>query len=448
MSMLHSCSPVKETGSGRLRLITVDPGHFHAALIQKTVYPGVDSSVHVYAPAGNDLDLHLSRINAFNSRPESPTNWNEVVYTGTDFLDRMLEERNGNIVILAGNNQKKSEYIYKSVNAGLHVLADKPMAITPAAFERLKESFDVAKKTNVLLYDIMTERYEITSMLQKELSLIPELFGTLEKGTAQNPAVVKESVHYFYKYVSGSVLTRPAWFFDVRQEGEGIVDVTTHLVDLVQWACFPDQTLNYEDDIEVLRASRWPTHLSLKEFTAITKLDSFPEDIRKDVSDSVLRVFSNGEINYTIKGVHARVSVSWGYKAPEGAGDMHYSVMRGTKCNLVIRQGEEEGFRPALYIEPVSGIADSVVERAASKIQVKFPGVAVKNHGGRWEVIIPDEYKEGHEAHFARVAEKFLSYVTSGSMPEWEVPNMIAKYYTTTKALEIAKTKDELETAP
>jgi hypothetical protein len=26
-----------------------------------------------------------------------------------------------------------------------------------------------------------------------------------------------------------------------------------------------------------------------------------------------------------------------------------------------------------------------------------------------------------------------------GSMPEWEVPNMIAKYYTTTAALELAK---------
>jgi hypothetical protein len=28
-----------------------------------------------------------------------------------------------------------------------------------------------------------------------------------------------------------------------------------------------------------------------------------------------------------------------------------------------------------------------------------------------------------------------------GKLPEWEVPNMIAKYYTTTKALEIAKNK-------
>ena len=37
-----------------------------------------------------------------------------------------------NIVVLAGNNREKTRYILESVKAGLHVLADKPMAITPA----------------------------------------------------------------------------------------------------------------------------------------------------------------------------------------------------------------------------------------------------------------------------------------------------------------------------
>ena len=61
----------------------------------------------------------------------------------------------------------------------------------------------------------MTERFEINTVLQRELSMMPEIFGTLEKGTPRNPAITKESVHHFYKYVSGSVLTRPAWFLDV-----------------------------------------------------------------------------------------------------------------------------------------------------------------------------------------------------------------------------------------
>ena len=35
--------------SARFRLITLDPGHFHAALVQKFMYPDVDSVVHVYS---------------------------------------------------------------------------------------------------------------------------------------------------------------------------------------------------------------------------------------------------------------------------------------------------------------------------------------------------------------------------------------------------------------
>ena len=41
--------------------------------------------------------------------------------------------------------------------------------------------------------------------------------------------------------------------------------------------------------------------------------------------------------------------------APPGGGDTHYSVMRGTKCDLVIRQGADEKFMPTLYIENVKG---------------------------------------------------------------------------------------------
>jgi len=56
-------------------------------------------------------------------------------------------------------------------------------------------------------------------------------------------------------------------------------------------------------------------------------------------------------------------------------------------------------------------------------------------------VIVPDKYKEGHEAHFARVMEKFIEYHKNKNMPNWEVPNMLAKYYITTKALEMATTE-------
>jgi hypothetical protein len=158
-------------------------------------------------------------------------------------------------------------------------------------------------------------------------------------------------------------------------------------------------------------------------------------------NDSILRVYSNGEINYQLRGVHAKVSVIWAYKAPEGAGDTHYSIMRGTKANLIIRQGAEQQYKPTLFIEPVAGSTNlqASLKAALPAIQRDFPGVDVKKNAAGWEVIIPDKYKEGHEAHFGRVMEKYLSYLKAGKLPEWEVPNMIAKYFTTTQALELAK---------
>ena len=443
--LLTSCQPQKhpeEMASKSVRIITVDPGHFHAALVQKSMYADVDSVVHVYAPAGPDVQLHLDRIKNFNSRTQDPTRWKEEVYTGTDFFEKMLAEKPGNVVVLSGNNQKKTEYISRSLDAGLNVLADKPMVIGTDGFEMLKTAFDTAKKNDLLLYDIMTERFEITTILQKELSAIPEVFGTLEKGTPEKPAVTKESVHHFFKFVSGNILIRPPWFMDVRQAGEGIVDVTTHLVDLVQWECFPEQTLDYSKDIELTSAKRSATDMTLHEFTAITRENAFPEYLKEAiVNDTVLQVYCNGEINYKIRGVHAKVSVRWAYKAPEGAGDTHYSIMRGTKSNLIIRQGAEQQFKPTLYVEPLSkdpGYEKVLLEKMKT-IQSKYPGVDVKKMNKGWEVTVPEKYKEGHEAHFTRVTEKFLEYLKNKNMPEWEVPNMLAKYYTTTKALELAQ---------
>ena len=59
-----------------VRLMTLDPGHFHAGLVQKVMYKGVDPVVHVYAPGGavvDDLNEHLKRIEGFNTRASDPT---------------------------------------------------------------------------------------------------------------------------------------------------------------------------------------------------------------------------------------------------------------------------------------------------------------------------------------------------------------------------------------
>jgi predicted dehydrogenase len=423
-----------------VRLITLDPGHFHAALVQKTMYADVDPTVHVYAPAGPDLQAHLDRVNAYNNRTENPTHWKEVVYTGPDFFEKMLAQKKGNVVVLSGNNQKKAEYILKSLQGGFNVLADKPMAIDANGFEQLKQAFAIAEKKKLLLYDIMTERFEITSILMRQLAMMPEIFGTLQTGTANDPSVVKESVHYFYKYVSGNVLTRPQWFFDVAQQGNGIADVMTHIVDLAQWECFPDKAIDYTKDIQLLSAKRWTTPLSLHQFQTLTKTDIFPSYLKDAVTaDTVLNVYSNGEIRYRLRGVYVKASVIWNYAAPEGSGDQYTAMMRGTKTTLQIRQGAEESYKPTLYIQPFASTRRSEIEEAFKPLQAKYPGIELKKVASGWQVVIPDKYKEGHEEHFARVTQNFLRYLKNHNMPSWEVPNMLAKYYTTTKALDVAR---------
>ncbi len=97
-------------------------------------------------PAGLGLDEQLNYIKQYNSRANDPTGWVEKVYTGNDFLQKMLEEKKGNVVVLAGNNRRKAEYIKKSVDDGMNVLADKPMAIGTGGFDSLKQAFADAKQ--------------------------------------------------------------------------------------------------------------------------------------------------------------------------------------------------------------------------------------------------------------------------------------------------------------
>ena len=45
-----------------------------------------------------------------------------------------------------------------------------------------------------------------------------------------------------------------------------------------------------------------------------------------------------------------------------------------------------------------------------------------------------------HEDHFAQVTQRFLRYVRGRStLPSWERPNMLAKYYVTTEGTALAR---------
>ena len=434
-----------------IQFVTVDPGHFHAALVQNRTYEGVSPEVLVYAPEGNELKSHLSLIDQFNTRAANPTAWKESVYTGADFLEkfttdaakRSAADNRKKIVVLAGRNNVKPDYYLAGVEAGLNVLSDKPMAITAADYMKLCDAAAVAKKEGLLFNDIMTERHEITTILQRELSRATGVYGEQDPGTPDDPAVTKVSVHHFCKLVNGKPLRRPGWYYDTKQQGEAIVDVTTHLVDLVQWSLFPEQTLK-RSDVNIVSARIWNTPISAADYEKSTGLKEWPKYLRPSVDkDNVLQCKANGEFTYTLRGVHAKVSVEWHFMPPAGTGDTHYSHMRGSNAELVIRQGPVQGFKPVLYVKLRPGAdkaaTGKALDAALAKICLKYPGIKAVSANGEekdavWKIAVPKKYDIGHEAHFSQVMQQFLEWMKAGKMPEMERRNLLVKYYTLTEA--------------
>lgn len=430
---------------GEVKLIVLAPGHFHANLLQKSAMLQVNDSVHVYAlPDDAGLKQYLSAIESFNNRADNPTNWKEIVYMGNDFVDKMTVDKQGNVVILAGNNKDKTEYILRAVNAGLNVLSDKPMAINKSDFLLLEQAYNNAKEQNVLLYDMMTERYDLLNIIEKELINDSVFFGKLETGTSTEPAVSMESVHHFYKEVSGNPLVRPAWYYDVEQQGEGIADVTTHLIDLVFWKCFPDQIIDYRQDISDLSAAHWPTDITLSEYMKSTLQTSFPDYLQKNIHNSILKVYANGTINFNLRNHVVGLKVIWNYQAPEGGGDTFMSVIKGSKAILKTRQGKEQNFIKQLYVQKPENISEKEfsdnLQKAIDKTRTNYPFISISpSTKGEYLINIPVENREGHETHFKYVGESFFRFLVDRDMPEWETSNTLAKYYITTSAVDIAK---------
>jgi predicted dehydrogenase len=290
----------------------------------------------------------------------------------------------------------------------------------------------------------MTERFEITSILQRALVNDRDVFGEPLKGTADEPGVYMESVHHLMKMVSGAPNIRPVWFFDTDEQGEGLNDIGTHLVDLVQWTLFPDQAIDFRWDVSVLSAYRWPTMIPEADFRRVTGTSGFPAGFAPRVRDGALEYFCNTYVTYTVKGVHAALNVPWDWEAPQGAGDTHYARYRGTRATVEVRQSKDDSYRTEVYVVPTAAADREAVKTAAEArvraLQPRWPGVAVDERHGLIHLSIPEQFRVGHEAHFAEVTRNFLGYLRDRStLPSWERPNMLAKYYVTTTGTEMSR---------
>jgi predicted dehydrogenase len=437
--MSGAAFPLASGPPSEVRLITLDPAHFHAALVQKNMLPGVSKRVAVFAPLGTDLLEHLARLERFNSRPERPTAWEMDIHAAPRPLEEMLAARPGNVVVLSGRNQGKIEKVRASLDAGLNTLVDKPWIIRAEDLPALDAALDTADRKGLVAYDMMTERFEITTILQRELVNDPAVFGGIVPGSETEPAVSLESVHNILKTVAGVPNLRPAFFFDVNEQGQAMADLGTHLVDLVQWMLFPNQAIHYRSDIRMLGARRWPTPMTAAQFRQVTGLAAIPAGLAPWVRDGHFDYDANGRVRYQLRGVHVKLDILWSWEVAGGT-DLHQAVFRGSNARIEVRQGEKEKYRPELYVVPSAPAVAKALEASIQRLQSAWPGVGVEPAGAELRVTIPERFRVGHEAHFAQVLGQFLDYLKAPkSLPAWERPNMLAKYYVSTAALRMSR---------
>jgi len=214
----------------------------------------------------------------------------------------------------------------------------------------------------------------------------------------------------------------------------------------VQWTLWPEQMLDYQKVIRILEGKRWPTVLTKAAFQRVTGAPDFPDYLSEYVKGDHLDYFCNNTVIYTLRGVTVKLDVLWRYEAPAGTGDTHFAVYRGSKSRVEVRQGKAENFRPELYLVPATAAAKAelaaAVKNKVAEWQTQWPGVSVEDTGKEFKFLIPDNYRVGHEAHFGQVARQFFGYLKDPkTLPAWEKPFMLAKYYVSTKGTEIGHKK-------
>ncbi|MDX1434295.1 MAG: putative oxidoreductase C-terminal domain-containing protein [Gammaproteobacteria bacterium] len=417
-------------------LIFLEPGHFHAALTLRAPNPRVDDEIHLYARTGAERDAFLALVASFNARAAQPTAWRVRVHEHAEPIDALVAERREGLVILAGRNDTKLATIARLHAAGFDVLADKPWLTRAEALPHL----ETVTAGPPLAMDIMTSRFDITARLLRRIRACEALFGDLRRDGAE-PAIELASVHHLYKVVNGRPLRRPPWYYDVDVQGDGLVDIQSHMVDQVQWQLEgeqgDDRDWNADEDVELVAARRWSTEVPLALYRESTGEERFPERLRAELDGGVLALAANGELEYRLRGVHVRQRAEWRQREPEGGGDLHAAVLRGTRAEVTLTQGPETGFRPRLRLAPRDGAGDAL-ESLVAESQGEFPGLAARAAEGGYELTLPAALDSGHESHFPMVLDACLDHLESGRWPRALARRISLRYTLLARGRELA----------
>ncbi|MCI0548467.1 MAG: hypothetical protein L0027_14425 [Candidatus Rokubacteria bacterium] len=403
-------------------LVFLEPGHFHAALTLGERHPRVRDEIAVYATEGPELRDFLTLVDRFNRRAERPTRWRPVLRTGGDPLARLIDERPGDVAILAGQNHRKMAWIGRLHDAGLHVLADKPWMVSAGALTELGRILT----SGPLVLEMMTGRHDVATAVEIRLVRERAVFGAF-RPEAAGPAIELESVHHLEKLVAGTPLRRPAWFFDVRVQGDGLADIPTHLVNHAQGLLAESGVAG---PLELVSARRWPTPVPSAVFARITGLDGFPLELRADVEGDRLMFLGNGEMAFRQGERLVRLSSRWDLHLPAGGSDTHLTALHGTEAEIRVATGPETGWTRRILVIPRGDTraAEAALGRAIASWRDELPGVGLTRREAGLEITIPPALGAGHESHFPLVLDELLTAAAAGGGPSPRAATTLAKY--------------------
>lgn len=436
-----------------------EPGHFHAALLLRSPTSRIHPTIHVYATQGPDLDRFLALIDGFNSRSDDPTAWDVQVHRAPGdtaisertMLDKLIDEHRGSPVVIAGRNEPKLAAIRRLHDEGFAVLVDKPWIVSLAGLPDLQQV--TAGKPRVM--DLMTGRHDIVNHLCRQIVADRELFGEFAGAEQGKPDLEFGSIHHLCKRVDGRALIRPPWCYDVHVQGDGLVDIHSHMVDQAQWLidyrqAGSDDHQSSDDGqdlspIQLERAERWSTRVPLVDFSDSTGLDRFPDVLTDRLSGSrsspVLDLACNGLIEYRLGHALVHQQVVWRVRAEDNGSDVHTFKARGTGCTLTVNQGMEPGGGPVLHLKPVDTRGwPQRLSRRLAQYQNLFPGLTAEALGDGHRLQIPPALATPHETTFCTVLNEFLDRLESGLWSKSSAKTIRDRYELLAEAQRLART--------
>ncbi len=140
--------------------------------------------------------------------------FNAPVYTDIN----ELFSKGANTLLTARINADKPEYIIKALNAGIGVIADKPMATTLADLKKIEAA---ANKTGARIFLMLSERYGPAVYTAKKL-IDSGAIGTVVQQYLVRPHRLRPE-------------GRPDWMFDRKKYGGIINDIGVHDFDLARF---------------------------------------------------------------------------------------------------------------------------------------------------------------------------------------------------------------------